>query len=480
MPIPSDWGIISKKPYTPTNMLQEEDMEYTQASVSSTGSVLTAASDSQPSVPLQPSIKPILAENEDSDSLTSENVINLHFKRSEPREYIGVNSQSHFTSTLRRDYINKRRVPLTDMLFDEDDEEINDDQQAIRRLEDLANSQEDVVSDDRELLLQQRLDRELFGGSARNLDRPPSRTEIELFSQNADDRAVANENDADDGGALFSDSDDDEDEAMRLRRIEKRLGKRPYGELLDEPDLRGEGSQLSGRFSLSQGSDDEDELLQLPRKQREMGSQASQLTAPDTQSQSISLPKRPRRNEPGTNDDIELPKKVPSSRVLMEERARKQLEAMKEIISVNLKKKKTSSGAAKASYTVLPAGNYRQAKTTSEKLLYFPIKSVRNQVSTQMTNTFSRSRGLLSRDIHVMLRDLESERLRVAQEESAKAHIRNRFGDEHLDGLEDERLVPGSIKDSDRLWVDKYSPRMYIDLVGDEVRQSAEFYSIFA
>ncbi|KAI9343040.1 hypothetical protein DFJ73DRAFT_523020 [Zopfochytrium polystomum] len=101
--------------------------------------------------------------------------------------------------------------------------------------------------------------------------------------------------------------------------------------------------------------------------------------------------------------------------------------------------------------------------------LYFPLKARNNGQQTGGTKTNSyQDGGLLSMDIHEMIRNIEREKKRNEAAEAAGKSI----------AMEDYAKKPAiysaevtpnkSETMGQKLWVDKYAPRKYIDLVGEE------------
>ncbi|KAJ3415604.1 Chromosome transmission fidelity protein 18 [Chytridiales sp. JEL 0842] len=317
----------------------------------------------------------------------------------------------------------------------------------------------DESVEDREQLVQQALDREMFGGPTRAMDRPPS-PELLSLSQNQDQ-------DNPEEGALFSDSDDEMDASATQRQSIKRQGKRRESQTslnMNAPSAK--SPRLSQRprrlIQDDDDDDDDDELLQWPGTQTQRESQESVLTAPDPESQELSdiTSERPPggANNPKQRRNEKVPAwKVPSSRKLMEEKKKEELEKMKMVISVNKQKRKNITELTHTDYKSIPPGNYRTARTANGERLYFPLKSRRTMASAASASTQSSRKDLLSINIHVMLKYLEAERALAAEEESIPSRF-SRFAE-----------TSNSHTSKEQLWVDKYAPRMYIDLLGDEI-----------
>ncbi|KAI8928179.1 hypothetical protein BC831DRAFT_449485 [Entophlyctis helioformis] len=118
---------------------------------------------------------------------------------------------------------------------------------------------------------------------------------------------------------------------------------------------------------------------------------------------------------------------------------------------------------------------YVQARTSSGELLYFPKES-RNPASCdagQATNSTSRLRtgqSLLAVPMHRLMHEVEAARI---QRESDRIQDRINAASElartrHAGNLAGGWCCAGAGSKPKKLWVDKYSPRMYVDLVGDE------------
>ncbi|KAI8853259.1 P-loop containing nucleoside triphosphate hydrolase protein [Chytridium lagenaria] len=124
-------------------------------------------------------------------------------------------------------------------------------------------------------------------------------------------------------------------------------------------------------------------------------------------------------------------------------------------------------------YTIMPTTSlYLTGHTSSGTRLYFALRGKpahREQEILYHRNGLRKD--LLEMNIHVMMRQVEAERLKAAEERSALDFTRERlsrfgtvFQDSDMGAGQEVAAHPGSPS----LWVDKYSPKMYIDLVGDE------------
>ncbi|KAG0275592.1 hypothetical protein BGZ95_008609 [Linnemannia exigua] len=116
----------------------------------------------------------------------------------------------------------------------------------------------------------------------------------------------------------------------------------------------------------------------------------------------------------------------------------------------------------KHDYTLPPAtGSFIKAKSSSGKSFYLPKKVRTNESkSSFMQQLLSNEKGssLLTVPIHRMMDEMEIE-IRNQKEEALL-----RLEDDDIMGL-DEDPTSGS---NERLWVDKYRPKKYTDLMGDE------------
>jgi chromosome transmission fidelity protein 18 len=80
----------------------------------------------------------------------------------------------------------------------------------------------------------------------------------------------------------------------------------------------------------------------------------------------------------------------------------------------------------------------------------------------QLKESSKNSKPLLSQPIHRMMDELDEEI--SAQKQEAIDRL-------EYDDYDDTELITENNKDSnERLWVDKYRPKKYTDLMGDEVR----------
>ncbi|KND04421.1 uncharacterized protein SPPG_00150 [Spizellomyces punctatus DAOM BR117] len=150
----------------------------------------------------------------------------------------------------------------------------------------------------------------------------------------------------------------------------------------------------------------------------------------------------------------------------------------------NASKKSTRSSLTliPRNYAVLPAdtNRFRVATTSTGKRLYFPLKR-KQPLTTAAIDTRGNKPQLLESSIYKMMEELDAQRTRAAQEESAKAYLREEYMkmgesppdfDHEVEEVEGDKAgitVTGEGKKGKaKLWVDKYAPRMYVDLVGDE------------
>ncbi|TPX46634.1 hypothetical protein CcCBS67573_g10303 [Chytriomyces confervae] len=117
---------------------------------------------------------------------------------------------------------------------------------------------------------------------------------------------------------------------------------------------------------------------------------------------------------------------------------------------------------------------WRTAVDSKGRRIYFPIKRrivsrIPDDNDARKETGSSRSIELLGESIHVLLRRLEQQAAQDAEEKEARRSIFARMGESEGKKLlgEDEDLEQGAGAET-KLWVDKYAPRMYVDLVGDE------------
>ncbi|KAI8906203.1 hypothetical protein DFJ77DRAFT_477944 [Powellomyces hirtus] len=130
-------------------------------------------------------------------------------------------------------------------------------------------------------------------------------------------------------------------------------------------------------------------------------------------------------------------------------------------------------------YTYLPrdTNRFRLATASSGTSLYFPLKKNLHLTTTTTAKLLTQKPKLLSTSIYTLLEDLEKQRTREAEDESASEFIAEqcRLRGQSVLSFNENGTVSEPVKTEikqagkkDRLWVDKYSPRMYIDLIGDE------------
>ncbi len=99
----------------------------------------------------------------------------------------------------------------------------------------------------------------------------------------------------------------------------------------------------------------------------------------------------------------------------------------------------------KKDYSIRPSGKYYQACTPQGKILYFPIIKASTTLPPQRTK-------LLHTDIHTMMN-------KIAQDEIYSGHV-------EAESL--RNLPPPQQRKETQLWVDKYTPKTYTGLIGDE------------
>jgi hypothetical protein len=108
--------------------------------------------------------------------------------------------------------------------------------------------------------------------------------------------------------------------------------------------------------------------------------------------------------------------------------------------------------------------SFKMAKDSQGRRLFFPLKSQKELDQQNLIFKEDSRNSLLEFNIHEMVRQIEIEKKYEQQ-----------MAEEHQ--LETDGLKPDSLTSDGALWVDKYSPRMYIDLVGDEVRRQLHNFS---
>ncbi|KAG0222039.1 hypothetical protein BGX31_009398 [Mortierella sp. GBA43] len=135
---------------------------------------------------------------------------------------------------------------------------------------------------------------------------------------------------------------------------------------------------------------------------------------------------------------------------------------------LNLTKRSRASEAPKHDYTLpLVTGSFIKARSSSGQTFYLAKKAkVDNAKSSyvqQLKESGSRTTPLLSVPIHRMMDELDAE-IKIQKQEAI-----NRLEDGDLSDYSGPEFVgEGSSKSGERLWVDKYRPTRYSDLMGDE------------
>ncbi|KAF9361013.1 hypothetical protein BGX26_006565 [Mortierella sp. AD094] len=121
--------------------------------------------------------------------------------------------------------------------------------------------------------------------------------------------------------------------------------------------------------------------------------------------------------------------------------------------------------APKYDYTLPPVtGSFIKAKSLSGQTFYLAKKvrvdNTKHSFVQQLKENSQNKKSLLSIPIHRMMDELDAE-IRVQKQEAIN---RLEYGDSDEPELADD--VPKGL--SERLWVDKYRPKKYTDLMGDE------------
>ncbi|KAJ3129931.1 Chromosome transmission fidelity protein 18 [Physocladia obscura] len=123
-------------------------------------------------------------------------------------------------------------------------------------------------------------------------------------------------------------------------------------------------------------------------------------------------------------------------------------------------------------YLLMPTDGrtWRTAVDSKGRQLYFPIKNISTIMRLHGTNyaeSISMKTNLLNENIHVMFRRLEQEMVFTSDELQARNKILEHAGPEEARELLGEESAI-ELEQDGKLWVDKYAPRAYVDLVGDE------------
>ncbi|KAJ3326640.1 hypothetical protein HDU76_012758 [Blyttiomyces sp. JEL0837] len=321
-------------------------------------------------------------------------------------------------------------------------------------------------------------------------------------------------NPADDDDDFFSGIPDDdmdepmEDEEESKRRAEIRYGKQKQQVVDSLTQQTNSARGVNDSMGLTQSSllsppsddddDDDDELLRLPSQrglcvQNEYSSSAAKRSRNEENDEAGDVDGA-RDGGDGVDDGEgiqEPPKeKVRLSWAAKQEKARKRLaQIAKEVKGYANMRRKTQghlSGNG-TGYVHLDVKNYDimpidgrmwvTAITSSGKKLYFPkrrqweINVIAGSDGNADGGYSSRRQDLLGVNIHVMMRQLEDEmKIREIEEEvvtevgSGNIEIGNKDAD--ITVVEDGKKH--NTKATSKLWVEKYAPRAYIDLVGDE------------
>ncbi|KAI8617322.1 hypothetical protein BC830DRAFT_1114090 [Chytriomyces sp. MP71] len=126
-----------------------------------------------------------------------------------------------------------------------------------------------------------------------------------------------------------------------------------------------------------------------------------------------------------------------------------------------------------ANYLLMPADGraWRTAMDSKGRRLYFPVKRYRDLLSLRGEGAGKRV-DLLGESVHVLLRRLEEEIAREGDDVAARAAVAGMVGEEEaralLSSSNDRMGGHENAVVTSKLWVDKYTPRMYVDLIGDE------------
>ncbi|KAI8597020.1 hypothetical protein EDD21DRAFT_386544 [Dissophora ornata] len=135
------------------------------------------------------------------------------------------------------------------------------------------------------------------------------------------------------------------------------------------------------------------------------------------------------------------------------------------VASFNISSRSKIPVTLKHDYTLPPeTGSFIKAKSTSGQTFYLAKKvqvdKVKQSFLEQLKKSSQNAKPLLSMPIHRMMDELDAE-IRVQKQEAIN---RLEYGDYEDVEVKDQDSNNGS----DRLWVDKYRPVKYTDLMGDE------------
>ncbi|KAJ3109360.1 hypothetical protein HDU96_007248 [Phlyctochytrium bullatum] len=279
---------------------------------------------------------------------------------------------------------------------------------------------------------------------------------------------------------LFSESDEETPERIQRRR-EIRLGKRPVTETLPE-----EFTLPDTQFTIPDPAEDEHSSmprLDGPPSKRSRGQNrangVSQRTNQSSQAESSDPTGVGRSTQANEAIDAPVPpaasrsrRPVVSQRVLAERKLRKQADEFAQGLKLQAEYKKILNTVKRVSkdYSKLPQGTnmFVKASTDSGQHFFFPYRSSGpGRGSSIVYDSSGMRKDLLGTNIHVILRQVESERATEVRDDFLD------LGDGDPNRLIYQEEINSALKKANQsgptLWVDKYSPRMYIDLVGDEI-----------
>ncbi|KAJ3101426.1 hypothetical protein HDU97_001356 [Phlyctochytrium planicorne] len=256
-------------------------------------------------------------------------------------------------------------------------------------------------------------------------------------------------------------SEEDETQEELARRRENTRGKRRADPL--ESETLNENLTLPETQHIGVDFPDDDEvMLDVPSSSRARQS-SNNSTAPNTSSRKRA---RPEETPNSTNRPAEIEGfRAISGKAAAEKRMRKELDELIQTVKINteIKKVLTRTEQRKKDYSIIPKDTnvFLKAKMSNGDSLFFPFKKNRPREDVRQPEArYGGRRDLLPVNIHVMMRNIEEEKLRRMEDDTRE--MPSLFE-------EDDGAVVDAFKSKAKtLWVDKYAPKMYIDLVGDE------------
>ncbi|KAJ3219640.1 hypothetical protein HDU67_000128 [Dinochytrium kinnereticum] len=276
-------------------------------------------------------------------------------------------------------------------------------------------------------------------------------------------------------------SSDEEEETTDIirRRRENKIGKKPLpGGVSLEDDSLQENFTLPETQPTRRSREHRINSLRLDSVSE--GEDHEMLEAPlsGDEGEPISSPRNGRKRQhdevvEGQEVRANTTTRTTSSRIYAEKKMRRQLDELRESVKVHAEIKKMLKAVdKKKDYSIMPTHTnlFVPCRNSDGERLFFPFKAP----SETSDNDFlyaqnGMRRNLLETNIHVLMRQIDADRLREIEDSAAAREKMSAQGITFME-VDVDKIIKdvGATSAVPKLWVDKYAPKEYIDLVGDE------------